>query len=186
MKSSMLLKVFAVVVVAALFQAPAYASCTQGGCFDFGCNCLDQVADQTFSDSCSVWSYGGDAYLDSSGGDDYVVLTSPEYPDDPESSAYIEQTLTVPSNRTTIAVHVDVRVINPSVLTERLVVEIVSTSDTILDTVMVIRPIDGSDYYIGTSSGFGGQTVKVRLRYRPAQYPGGTIFEVTEVHFLTC
>ncbi|HYK06069.1 MAG TPA: hypothetical protein VE974_30280 [Thermoanaerobaculia bacterium] len=186
MKSSTLLKVLAVVVVAVLFQAPAYASCTQGGCFDFGCNCLDQVADQTFSDSCSVWSYSGDAYLDSSGGDDYVVFSSPEDPEDAENSASIEQTLTVPSDRTTIAIHVDVRVISPSSLTERLVVDIISTSGTILDTVLVIRPIDGDDYYIGTSSGFGGQTVKVRIRYRPAHFPGGTIFEVTEVHFLTC
>ncbi|HYI09984.1 MAG TPA: hypothetical protein VEK57_13070 [Thermoanaerobaculia bacterium] len=186
MKHSMLIKLSVVAVVAILIQVPAYATCTQGSCFDFGCNCLDQIADATFSDSCSSWVYGGDAYLDSSGGDDFVVFTSPEEPEDAENTADIVQTLTVPSDRTTIAVHADVTVINPSVLTERLVFEILNTSGTILETIMVVRPIDGSDYYIGTTSGYGGQTIKLRIRYRPAHFPGGTIFHVSEVHFLTC
>jgi hypothetical protein len=186
MKRSILVKLFAVTVVAVLFQAPAYASCTQGTCFDFGCDCLDQIADPDFSESCSSWSYGGDAYLDSYGGDDYVVFTSPEEPEDAENTADIVQTLTVPVNRTTIAVHADVTVINPSVLTERLVFEILNTSGTILETIMVVRPIDGSDYYIGTTSGYGGQTIQLRIRYRPAHFPGGTVFHVSEVHFLTC
>jgi hypothetical protein len=179
-------KFLAIVLIAVLpGSSPAYASCTQGTCVQQPtCSCLDQISDATFDDLCSDWDAGGEAALLNSGSDYYWELYATDPDPDPEMSAYIQQTLTVPSNKTTIAFHIDVDVIDPQYGTERLRAEILSSSGT--ETLGVVSPVSGSDYYIWNTSGYGGQTVTLRIRYRPAQYPFGTIFRIKEVHFHTC
>jgi hypothetical protein len=181
-----IVKLLFVLLAGLLIQLPMYATCTQGTCVTPpSCGCLDQIADPTFDDGCPNWSEGGEAYLGNSGSNYYWDLY--EDTSELENAAYIVQTVTVPSNKTTISVHVDVDMfdINTSG-TEKLAVDILSTGGTLLEVVGYIRPLTGSDYYILNTSGYGGQTVKVRIRYRPAQFPAGTIFRIKEVHFLTC
>jgi hypothetical protein len=189
MTKSVAVKLLVVTLTTLLSVTPLSATCTQGTCaVPPTCNCLDQVADPTFDDLCANWVEDGEAYLGNSGSDYYWDLyNSDPSPSDPEFSASIEQTVTVPSNKTTISIHVDVDMFNISTSgTERLFVDIVSTGGTLLTTTDQIRPVEGSDYYISNASGYGGQTVKVRIRYRPGQFPAGTEFRIKEVHFITC
>jgi hypothetical protein len=187
MKST-IVKFVVLALAVLLVQSPLYATCTQGTCVTQpGCACLDQIADPVFDDLCANWVAGGEAYLENSGGDYYWDMYSDLDPPNLEVAAYIQQTVTVPSNKTTISIHVDVDMFDISTAgTEKIFVDILSSSGTLLEVVGSIRPVDGPDYYILNTSGYGGQTVKVRIRYRPAQFPAGTIFRIKEVHFLTC
>jgi hypothetical protein len=170
-----------VVVLLAVFTAvPAFA-CTQGDCPIGPCACFVENGDGGFSEtSCNLWQFSnGAARVEGMWEDYYGELAS--------GTATIKQTLFGGGSGADIDLYVEVDVITDGQTgTERLYVEIRSTSGTLLETLDIIDANESSGPRGYDTSGFGGNDVVLQFRRSPGVTEGDTEFRVDEVTFWRC
>jgi hypothetical protein len=168
-------------VLLALFTvAPAFA-CTQGDCPIGPCVCFVENGDPEFSEtSCNLWQFSsGAARVEGPSDDHYGELGS--------GTATIKQTIFGGGSSATIDLYVDVDVITDgSPGTERLYIEVRSTSGTLLETLDIVDANESTgsrDYH---TSGYGGNNVVLWFRRSPGVTDGSTEFRVDTVTLWRC
>lgn len=171
---------FVAAVILAVFTAvPVFAQCDQGECQIGPCVCFIETGDRTFSEtSCPLWQFSNGAARGLSGGDYYGRLGS--------GNARIKQTLYGGNTNNEIELFVDVDVIIDEPGNERLYIEVLSTSGTLLETLDVINANEASGTRHYYTSGFGGNDVVLQFRRQTAWNDGYTQFHVDNVWFWRC
>lgn len=170
MKCSSVVKTLCAVLAAILSTVPVYADCT-ACCQIYGPPICNQVVyDNYFIDGCA-WSFSGSTQVNNQAA---------------ELSGFgnVSQDVTIPSNRTSTELHFDLDVVPGSEEgSERLVVEIIASGTTIIDTFFASAS-DG--HYVYWPGDYHGQTITVRFRYAPHLEPGDTVFVVDNVVMFAC
>ncbi len=169
------------VLLLAVFPAVPVFACTQGDCPIGPCACFIENGDQEFSEtSCNLWQFSsGAARVEGPSDDHYGELAS--------STATIKQTIFGGGNGAQVDVFVDVDVIpNGTPGTERLYVEVRSTSGTLLETLDIIQANESSGTREYNTSGFGGNNVVLQFRRSPGVTDLDTEFRVDSVAYWRC
>lgn len=165
MRFSALAKFVIVVLVALLVHAPAAYPCTLvAGAGPPLSEAL--VYDYHFDEACPYWIETDYAYIDG----DAAVFSA-------FGSVY--QEVVVDTAYSSYGLSLDVTITSDYPGTERLRVEIVNTSGTVLETVDVFSGNDASGRYDFTIGDYDNQTIRLRLRRPPVGLHGGdTVFSV--------
>ncbi len=170
----------AAVLLAVWAAVPAFA-CTQGDCPIGPCVCFVENGDPGFSEtSCNLWQFSNGAERVEGAWEDY-------YGELGSGTATIKQTLYGGTSSSSIDLYVEVDVITDgSPGTERLYVEIRSTSGTLLETLDIIDANESSGPRGYNTSGYTGSNVVLQFRRSPGVTDGSTEFRVDEVTLWRC
>lgn len=169
------------VILAVFTAAPAFAQCYQGDCPIGPCVCFVENGDRSFSDtSCTLWQFSNGAARVLSDSDNY-------YGELGSGVAKIKQTVYGGNTGNSITLFVDVDVITGgSPGTERLYVEVRSTSGTLLETLDIIDANESTGPREYNTSGFAGNNVVLQFRRSTGVNDGDTEFRVDNVWFWRC
>lgn len=153
----------AILVIAVITPSPANG-CTRGWTICSPCNQI--LYDVCFDESCPYWVFTGNAQLNNG----IAVLAG-------AGSVYQEVTIDTGHDNVEIWFSIDVQLGTGSG-TERLFVEVVSSSDVILQTVDTFTPSSSDGGYGYQLGDFSGQTIRLRFRYGTGLDPGDTVFNI--------
>jgi hypothetical protein len=163
-------KILTVTLIATLATAPVYADCTRC-CNNYSPPVCDQLLyDNYFMEGCA-WSFSGSTQVNNGAA---------------ELSGFgdVSQEVTVPTGRTSLDLQFDLDVVpGTDEGTERLVVEIIASGTTIIDTFYGVASDGHYQYSLGD---YHGQTVTIRFRYAPHLEPGDTVYRVDNVVLFAC
>ena len=149
-------------------QAPCNASPPLPGCQQL-------IYDWDFEEDCSYWVASGAAVRQTFGSNDFYELYG-------LANGSLSQDVAVPANTTHTKLHLDITVDPLNVGSERLYVEILSSSGTLLETVEIVNPTYTTSVYGWYDIGpYSNQTITVRFRSAAGAYGGDTIFMINSV-----
>ena len=128
------------------------------------------VSDVYFQDDCELWVFDGGTVKQYPWADLYDIGT-------------IVQEFEVPSDAPFWGT-VEIQVLQQGNLHDKLFVELVDASGTIVETLATFtRSSASGNYDFEPANNYDGQTIKLRLRYQRGPFGGGTIFRVKEAFF---
>lgn len=165
MNRSTAVKLVVCLLVATLASAPQAFACSQC-CNIYSPYVAPQILYDNYFDEECEWVYGGSASYTNG---------SAEIP----SVGSVYQEVTIPSGYTHADLSFNLDVV-PGVDdgTERLLVEVLNSGGSLLDTLDVLESgsADGRyDYQLGN---YGGQTIRIRFRVVVMPDPGDTVFRI--------
>jgi len=167
-----------VFLIGAIYSAPVYATCYSATC-DLGPSipCEQLVYNNSFNnENCGAWVHTS-----------WVsVVTAPSsYASfsGSSSSAWMYQSVFVPTGYTSRTINVDIENRGSGSSTARLHVEIRSSTNVLLETLEIFSPTDADGFYQFTPANYGGSNVRVRFLYVPGATPGDAEFRLRYVDY---
>ena len=162
MTRSVAVKLLVCLLVATLATAPQAFACTQC-CNVYSPPVAPQILYDNYFDEECQWVYTGSASYTSG---------SAELP----GIGTVYQDVSIPSGYTNADLRIDLDVV-PGVDqgTERLYVEVLNTSGTLLDTVDVLEANTADNYYDYPLGNYSGQSIRIRFRVAVLPDPGDTV-----------
>jgi hypothetical protein len=175
MKASVFSKWVVVFLIAITANLPAQATCSKVECSLGPVIPCDQLLyDNYFQDWTCAWFKSNVTIVASPVA--YAEFTG-------SSSAWLNQTVQVPSGFTYHEIHVQMDTSGTGSSTARLHVELRTPSGDLIETLEIFSPTDPDDQYLFVPADHSPDSVKVYFRYVPGASPGAAYFRVGYVDY---